>query len=267
MARRISDPIVIAGPLVSTAIAGASIALGSSAEMGFIIGLISLVLSAQIDLILRFRQASSFAELLDVSGWLETPMRSIIRSASDIGENRLHLEASKRLERCCLDIEEISRGRIRRAPSDYSLMIDNTKAAIYTMNALTNVATHAYAGNPDWWNSSIGQNYWAANELILHRNPPVVLQRIFIYDNLTTALKHLFDVQTKAGALIFTIESKRVRVDLKVNCVIWDSEAAWEAEMNADGTPIWNVYSVNRQDILRMEDAFSEVRALADRWS
>jgi hypothetical protein len=120
----------------------------------------------------------------------------------------------------------------------------------------------------DWWHSEEGRKYWQANLNALDRG--VHIERVFIYDTLTPELDTLICEQAKAtknGRVIdvYAVQKDLLPDELRADIAIWDESFTYQVELNSDGKPITNRYSVNDADVASRMSMYKRIRSQAQR--
>jgi hypothetical protein len=221
------------------------------------IGLLGTVLTLQFELLLRHEQHSRFAQLLTGPRWLVDPVRSIAvdaeRILQDFRDTPVEQEAAKFLAECAAEFDNLRLGRLRRSADDVTYLIQHTRQATRSLLAVTNIGSGI--GNPRWWEEEKGRAYWQANRDMAGR---IEIRRVFIHSaeqrDKAVALARL---QQSAGVGVRLVPADRVRSEHRLNFAVWDDSIVWEAQMNAAGAPIANLFSVGRSDVDRLTRIFS----------
>jgi hypothetical protein len=257
MFRRSSRTAVFAGILIAVASAILGLWLGGdkvSPGESVLIGVVGLVLSLQLDILLRMDRRDQLTGLIDGPPWVAAHMTRISASLDAItvtyGETIVQAEAQQRLASFAVEFDELAQGRVRTGSEDVRYLMDATMHCKRSLVAVTNLQPNG--NGTSWWDSAIGQNYWRENLAALQRG--VTVGRIFITDDdsVQPALEAIVATQCAAGAQVFVIPRHLVPLKFQRNIAVWDDDVAWEADMNAAGMPIEYVYAHSRHDIERL---------------
>lgn len=228
-----------------------------SGEDSLLIGLLGTVLTLQFELLLRHEQHNRFAQLLTGPRWLVDPVRSIAvdaeRILEDFRDTPVEQEAAKFLAECAAEFDNLRLGRLRRSADDATYLIQHTRQATRSLLAVTNIGSGI--GNPRWWEEETGRAYWEANRDMADR---IQIRRVFVHsaEQRDKALV-LARLQQSAGVEVRLVPAARVRSEHRLNFAVWDDSIVWEAQMNAEGAPISNLFSVGRSDVDRLRRIFS----------
>jgi hypothetical protein len=241
------------------AIVGALLAwrLGNiSAVDSVLISLIGAVLALQFELLVRHEQRNEFARLVTGPRWLVDSVKAIAgdseRIRIDFADTPVEQEAERFVRQCAAELDSLRLGRLRRSADDATYLIQHTRKAVKSLHAVTNIG--AGIGNPRWWEAEMGKAYWQANKEMAGK---IDIRRVFLYsaDQLDRVLV-MARLQQEAGVQVRLLEAERARSAHRINFAIWDDSVAWEAQMNAEGAPVANIFSVGRSDIDRLKDIF-----------
>jgi hypothetical protein len=255
--RRSSRTAVFAGILIAVASAILGLWLGGdkvSPGESVLIGLVGLVLSLELDILLRMDRRDQLTGLIDGPPWVAAHMTRISSSLDAVtatfGDTIVQGEAEQRLAAFAVELDELAQGRVRTGAEDVRYLMTATLRCKRELVAITNLQPNG--DGTSWWDSAIGQNYWRENVNAIRRG--VRVGRIFITDDddVGEALEAIVSTQCDAGADVFVIPRRLVPMKYQRNIAIWDDDVAWEADMNAAGLPIEYVYAHSRHDIERL---------------
>jgi hypothetical protein len=90
----------------------------------------------------------------------------------------------------------------------------------------------------------------------------VAIERVFVYHEWTNALKALVEDQVAHGVKAYVVSRSIVPAELVVDMAVWDHAFTYQFELNSDGEPINNLYSVNDVDIARRVDQVEVLKSL-----
>jgi hypothetical protein len=111
------------------------------------------------------------------------------------------------------------------------------------------------------WLSDLGSKYWEANLRALQRK--VSIERVFIYEDWTADFERIVNQQAEAGVQVWVVESSLADALLRVDMAVWDDSFTYHFELNSEGNPIENIYSVNEVDIARRIDQMELLKSVA----
>jgi hypothetical protein len=255
--RRSSRTAVFAGILIAVASAILGLWLGGdkvSPGESVLIGVVGLVLSLQLDILLRMDRRDQLTGLIDGPPWVAAQMTRISSSLEAVtatyGDTIVVDEAEQRLAAFAVEFDELAQGRVRTGAEDVRYLMAATMRCKRELVGITNLQPNG--DGTSWWDSAIGQNYWRENVAAIRRG--VRVGRIFITDDdhVSDALETIVSAQCDAGADVYVIPRHLVPMKYQRNIAIWDSDVAWEADMNAAGLAIEYVYAHSRHDIERL---------------
>lgn len=251
---KIPSVVPLIGILLSVLFAALSWGVGAAnAVESVIFGLIGTILSVQFEILVRQEEYHEFAELLGSHRWLREPIKGIAIDATVIAaeyrDTPIEDEARRLLQNFCVDFSTLRLGRLRRGAEDSQYLIQHTRDAKTEILAVTNVGQGI--GNPHWWREGRGRAYLKENIAAIQRG--VSIRRIIIYseDQLKDA-RDLASEHHEGGVHVKFALRDKLQPEQRINFAVWDGRVSWEAQMNADGNPIANVYCVGAADIRRL---------------
>jgi hypothetical protein len=218
-----------------------------------IFGLVGTVLSVQFEILVRQEEHHEFAELLESHRWLREPIKSIAMNgtiiATEFHDTPIEDEARRLLQNFCADFSTLRLGRLRRGPEDPQYLIQHTRDAKTEILAVTNVGQGI--GNPRWWQEGPGRAYLKENVAAIQRG--VKIHRVIIYSKDQQKDAHdLASEHHECGVHVKLALREKLQPDQGINFAVWDERVSWEAQMNADGNPIANIYCVAAADVRRL---------------
>jgi hypothetical protein len=273
-------PRITLGVGLAAAIGVAGGFLKSDAVFGFLFLLVGIVITLQIDVISRLehkgRRDDSYSQLLatfDEVPWIMEPIGAIAAAVGRIeGEPMKPLMPVAQLElsRCQSMFEQLKLGQYQVPIHDMTVKSEQMLAARESVCAT--VVPHSDLG---WWNTPEGDSYWNANLVALGRHK-MKFERIFIYKDWENvkqlAQKHANACpRTPKGMKkdngnrihVYGARQEKIPPELLIDMVIWDERFVYQVELNSDGEPIYNRYSVNAFDVERQKHAFEYIKAKA----
>ncbi len=257
-----SDPVTLLGTALALVL---SLSLGltgaasgvESLLAGLMVTTVSLVLGATA----RAERRFELRELVRAPDWLAGELTAIAGASRRIGEQRsgelLHTEARQLIGRLVEDLHDLSRGRMERRGDDYEHLLAATRTCQNHLQAVTNIA-HETA----WWRSDVGNAYWQANLEAMARG--VRITRVFITDEVSPELNDLVEEQRQAGVAVLVAERRTLDTDLNRNFAVWDGQCGWEAQANARGETVANLFVVNEYEVRRLRNYFSRLVPAAE---
>lgn len=262
------DPVLVTGIVLSLVLGVLAYFLTNQQfTLGFVVGLLGLILSIQIEQISRLdarashsdRHSSLMASLEKVS-WLLPLVSEIAESAgrvvSDDDLRQLAPIAREKLETCNASLQSLRMGQYRVPAEDVNVLFERTSTA--TKQILATSVEHV---DLSWWRSEVGTNYLSKNREAIERG--VEVERIFIYESLSDDLIEVASQHADAGVTVLMVAKSQLRPEYRIDMIIWDESFAYEIELNSDGVEIANRYTVSPSDITRMLQHYSVVRSCA----
>ncbi|GAA2399325.1 hypothetical protein Cme02nite_08190 [Catellatospora methionotrophica] len=254
------DPVALIGTLLSL---GLSLALdvtgAASGVESLLAALGGITLAFVLDSIVRAERRFQLRETVEATPWFGDAIHPLAASARKIDQlypgSHVSAEARLRFEQLAENLADLTRGRFEREGSDYTYLIQPTLQAQLTIEAVTNILP----GNNrlDWWEASDGREYWQANLDAIAQG--VRITRIFTHAGMSHRLEQLIEAQRAAGVHVVVLARAEVPEALQMNFTVWDGRHAWEARLNAAGTVVANIYTVNPTDVSRMRAAFDRL--------
>lgn len=253
---KVPNIVPLGGILLSVLLATLSWRVGAAnAVDSVILGLIGTILSIQFAILVRHEEHYEFADLLAGSAWLRESIKGVAADGeiitTEYRDTPIEAEARHLLQGFRADFSNLRLGRLRRGPEDIQYLIEHTRDAKSRILAVTNVG-HG-VGNPRWWQEGRGQAYLKENVAAIQRG--VIIQRVIIYSE--GQQKETFELakeQHDGGIQVKLALRESLRPEHRINFAIWDTRASWEAQMNADGNPIANIYCVGAAEIRRLTE-------------
>jgi hypothetical protein len=96
----------------------------------------------------------------------------------------------------------------------------------------------------------------------------VHIERVFIYGTLTPPLENLIREQALAiqngrRVYVYAVQKDVLPDELRADIAIWDESFTYQVELNSDGRPISNRYSVNDADVASRMSMYKRIRSQA----
>jgi hypothetical protein len=242
---------------------------------GFIVALITVVMSLQIDQIARTQEAIErarvdgvFGQKLRNTSWVRQLLEEVVDSAAiidDMPDNEVFVRRAKvAFEECKGSIGELARGRIRTKPEEYCQVV--IPMASKARKLIRGVAVMNPRNAFEWWDTSQGKEYWKRNMKAL--GDGVHIERIFAYQaeqnrRMPEGLQRLARSQAEEGVKVFTVETAQLPPDLRVDLAIFDEDSMYELRLSADGEPLRYLCSKNPEDIRRRIGHFDIIKSYA----
>jgi hypothetical protein len=232
-----------------------------SVVLAVAIGLAGTVLSLQINVVAKLDRSSDLDRALRSVAWLRPLLLTIAESAAAI-ETDERLEpfrpnAKKDVQQCVTNLQGISHGQLRARVGEGILerRTDQARRSI--------IATSIQQMDVPRWQSDLGEKYWQANINAIKRG--VVIERVFVYREWSQELQKLVCEQARQGVQTHAVDRELVPAELMIDMAVWDDAFTYQFELNSEGDPINNLYSVNEVDIARRVEQFEILRSLAKR--
>lgn len=182
---------------------------------------------------------------------------SIWRVDQAFPDTQIIAAARSYLERTANDLKELERGHLRIEWEDIDLVLAQTAAAKRSLHA-----TSVQGVDLKWWLSRPGRRYWQAHREALARGLEV--ERVFIYHSWTDELDSLAREQFEAGVRVLRVDYAELPSRLKSDMILWDNTCGYETQLNAVGDGFRNFFTLDKQDIARMEADYRAVRLQAE---
>lgn len=215
--------------------------------LGLLVGLLGTAISLLIEVIFRMEREAKLRSQLEGVPWLRASVADIAGSLVTISCNARLLPfmeyAQNEVRDCAHAIAGMASGQMRALVGD-DVLVRQTDAAQRVIRAC-GVQTM----DVPRWLSDLGVKYWEANERALARN--VRIERVFLYESWTAELEQIVAKQAVAGVHVWVALSARTDPLLRVDMAVWDDAFTYHFELNSEGEPIQNIYSVNEVDIGR----------------
>jgi hypothetical protein len=262
---KLVDPIVVVGIVVSVALAvGMDVWGGASDVESLLAGLIGTNITLALDGMARAERQFRLRRDIESVEWLGSAITPVVEYTRDIAvrypSSAVLVEARQKFQKLTTDLDTLRYGRISRPGNDYEHLINWVNSCQTQVEAITNILPDG-AGSPDWWASDIGRQYWQANLAALKRG--VMVNRVFIYTELTDGLSDLMKTQRSAGVKVTSLPCATTDPAQRLNIAIFDNNTAWEARMNARGEIIENIYHVDNREVERLRQVFRHCESKA----
>ena len=260
MLKRIApnSPLVI-GLGISLAVGLLFFFYSKPSYLALIVGLLGLIISLLVEIIYRLERESTLHSQLDNIPWLHDAVGEIAESLNSIArESRLmpFMEYARRdIKRTAHTTAGMASGQMRARVGD-DVLVRQTDLAQKVIRTCSVQAMDV----PRWLSDVVGLKI-AAKLAAPQRN--VRIERVFIYENWTADLKQIVDQQAEAGVHVWVVEAKLADPMLRVDMAVWDDAFTYHFELNSQGNPIENIYSVNEVDIIRRIDQMGLLKSVA----
>ncbi|MDQ3913823.1 MAG: hypothetical protein M3323_00610 [Actinomycetota bacterium] len=222
------------------------------------LGLAGTIISLQIDVIYRLERNSRLLDSIERVRWLRPLVERMANSLTRIaGGDRLQAfadAARSELERCVAVLEGQASGRFQ-APVGENILERQTDLARQEI-----LAVSIQSLDIPRWNNELGRKYWAANLRAIERG--VRVERVFVFDEWNSEIEALTAQQATAGVNVSVVSREATPPQLRIDMAVWDRSFTYQFELNSEGEPISNEYSVNEVDIERRVQQFSILRSL-----
>jgi hypothetical protein len=254
------DPVALVGILLSVAVSlTLDLTNAATGPESLLAGLAGSTLALVLDSIVRAEQRFQLRSALDAAPWLGEVIQPIAESTREIvkryPDTLLVQEAQHRYDHLRENLADLSRGRMERDGSDYQYLILPTTLARRNVRAVTNIGPDS--DRLAWWREEIGRHYWEVNLAALARG--VRITRVFAYEEMTPELEALISQQESAGVEAIRVIRRRVPEEMQINFAVWDDTSAWRARLNAGGTIVANIYTINPIDVNRLLGYFNRL--------
>jgi hypothetical protein len=261
------------GVVLSLAIGIVASVVSADAGLGLVSGLLSTVITLQIDLTNKIEhrqrkedEVSQLLTAMDEIPWFSDQLRQLCGCVNHIQSSPelrpLGRIARQHVQACTSVLQGLRLGQYQVPISDMQVKFEQLEQ-VQTSVLLTSIDHSDLA----WWYTDEGRNYWDANRAALQR-PGLRFERVFIYKDWTDELAALVKeqattVENGKTISVFAVHRDKLQPELRIDMAIWDEKFTYQVELNSDGTPINNRFSVNRADIERRLDDFRRIKACA----
>lgn len=254
------DPVALVGIMLSVAMSlTLDLTNTATGPESLLAGLSGSTLALVLDSIVRAERRFHLRSALEAAPWFGEVIQPIAESTRDIVKRYpntlLVQEAQHRYDHLRENLAELSRGRLERDGSDYHYLILPTTRARHHLRAVTNIGPDS--DRLAWWREEIGRRYWEANLAALASG--VRVTRVFAYAEMTPDLEALIGQQESAGVEAIRVTRRLVPEELQINFVVWDETSAWQARLNAGGSIVANIYTINPHDVTRLLGYFNRL--------
>jgi hypothetical protein len=264
----------LVGILLSAVIAIVSDNFVADRVYSWLIFLISLSIALHLDSIFLIESANKRQEntdsILNITSrfnWAEDDLRAISDSLLDV-HSKPALEPFQKIARLELDKARSILGGLRFG--QYSTPISDMLIHFERFDASENsiFLTNIDHTHLTWWHSEEGRKYWQTNLNALDRG--VHIERVFIYDVLNPQLETLIyeqatTIQNGQHIDVYVVQKDVLPDELRADIAIWDESFTYQVELNSDGKPITNRYSVNDADVASRMSMYKRIRSQAHR--
>jgi hypothetical protein len=260
------DPVALVGIVMSVAMSLLlDVTDAASGVESLLAGLAGSTLSLVLDSLVRAERRFQLRSALEAAPWFGEAIQPIAECTRDIVKrypNTLIVaEAQQRYDNLRESLAELSRGRVERDGTDYHYLMVSTDQARQSIQAVTNIAPGS--DRLAWWRDDIGRHYWEANLAALARG--VRITRVFAYTELTPPLEALIREHADAGVETIGVLRRRISEELQMNFVVWDGCSAWEARLNASGSIVANIFTINPHEVTRLLGYFKRLSLATSR--
>lgn len=287
------DPVLIAGTVVSVALGVLFyVRPDVGTALGVLAGLIGVTVTLQIQAIVQSRQQAQeivtaqrqaeqpllqqstaaasrlehietmlrgarLVSLLQHTAWLLPVMEGIAESWAAI-ETTVSKELTtpigrKALEDCETLLSDLGRGHFTTDYADMGMFYALTEQLEHEL-----LATSVESIDLDLWSAPRRKVYWDQQERMLAKG--VRITRIFIYENWTDPLHDFAQKNLDLGVNVLAAHRRRLTRDLLKDMVVWDAKAMYEAQVNPDGEPVHNYFSMEPKQVNRAMEVFRRIR-------
>jgi hypothetical protein len=236
------------------------------------IGLIGLGISLQLEILFRIAERAQsrerYSRLLegieDYPDLLELTFEALdagVKTLEKATIPQLKLEVFNVIHHATSQLQELAQGRLRRAGSDNTLVLDRFVHARQVVRGTTD------EGDTAWWGTSDGKRFLELNAELIERG--VRIERIWILS--TTPTKELLDMLDEhynRKIDVFVVRADRRDLDrrLLVNFTLMDDDFLQMDVPNKEGQAVEYLYSENRVDIERALNTFAQLKSKATRY-
>jgi hypothetical protein len=230
------------------------------AYLSLLVGLLATIIALLVDIVYRIERESALRSQLDSIPWLRSYVEEIARSLDAISTQRRLIPfidyARRDIGHCAHTVAGMAGGQMRASVGD-DVLVRQTDLAQRIIRACS-----VQRLDMPRWLSGVGTRYWESNLRALDRK--VRIERVFIYEDWTADLERIVNQQANAGVHVWTVESRFADPRLRINMAAWDDSFTYHFDLNSEGDPVENIYSVNEVDIARRIDQIELLKSVGN---
>jgi hypothetical protein len=236
------------------------------------IGLIGAALALQLETLFRVTERTAarerytkllegiedYPDLLDLAyDALDASVRTLDKAQTP----QLKLEVFNVFHHATSQLQELAQGRLRRAGSDNTLVLDRFAHAREFIRGTTD------EGDTTWWGTDDGKKFLALNSDLIERG--VRIERVWILATPPTPeLLDMLEEHYKLRVEVFVVRADRRDLDrrLLMNFTLLDDDFLQMDVPNKEGQAVEYLYSENKVDIDRALNTFAQLKSKATRY-
>jgi hypothetical protein len=237
------------------------------------IGLVGVVVSLQLEILFRVAERAQVRErysrllegIEDYPDLLQLTFDAIDASVKTLDKAtipQLKREVFNVLYHATSQLQELAQGRLRRAGSDNTLVLDRF---IHTQEVLRGTTDE---GDTSWWSTDDGKRFLDLNSKLIGRD--VRIERIWILSAYPSPeLCDLLDEHHKLQIDVFIVRADRKDLDrrLLINFTLMDNDFLQLDVPNKEGQAVEYLYSENRVDVERALSTFAQLKSKATKYT
>jgi hypothetical protein len=237
------------------------------------IGLIGVAISLQLEILFRVAERAQarerYSRLLegieDHPDLLELTFEALdasVKTLDKAGIPQLKNEVFIVFHHATSQLQELAQGRLRRAGSDNTLVLDRFAHAQEVVRGTTD------EGDTAWWETDDGKQFLKLNERLIERK--VRIERIWILSTPPTpALCDMLEEHYKLKVDVFVVSADRKDLDrrLLINFTLMDDAFLQMDVPNKEGQAVEYLYSENRVDVERALNTFAQLKSKATKYT
>jgi hypothetical protein len=237
------------------------------------IGLIGAVLALQLEMLFRVTERAQarerytkllegiedYPDLLDLA---HDALDASVRTQDKAQTPQMKLEVFNVFHHATSQLQELAQGRLRRAGSDNTLVLDRFAHAGEFVRGTTD------EGDTTWWSTDDGKKFLTLNSSLIDHG--VRIERVWILSTQPSAeLLDMLEEHYKLKIDVFVVRSDRRDLDrrLLMNFTLLDEGFLQMDVTNKEGQAVEYLYSENKVDIDRALNTFAQLKSKATRYS
>lgn len=237
------------------------------------IGLVGLTVSLQLEILFRVAERAQarerYSQLLegieDYPDLVELAFEALDASVKTLDKAtipQLKREVFNVFHHATSQLQELAQGRLRRAGSDNTLVLDRFAHTHEVVRGTTD------EGDTAWWRTDDGRQFLELNKTLIGRN--VRIERIWILSaSPTQELRDMLEVhhQLKIGVFVVRADRKDLDRRLLVNFTMMDDNFLQMDVPNKEGQAVEYLYSENQVDVERALNTFAQLKSKATKYT
>jgi len=213
----------------------------------------------------RIHNVMDICDRLATSGQAMAGFKSVGLRLGDVldnyaGQPEIAIAWQTAMHRCSDTLEQLAQGHLVTRTSD------QTYKLAFLHRGLPLRATSLLRANLDFWRSSDGQEYWSEQLRALREG--LTIQRVFICDGDSAAVRDLVQRHADAGVETYVVEESQLAPDDRVDITLWGDEAVFykQFQQRPQGRGQWyDRFSFRSRDVDETNRQYERIVKLAAR--